>query len=127
MKQTFGLVVPHLAMRSNMLFDALLKLCTTSYEVNHSRMGSISSPITSRSSHLMYPIEHHLEQSKMWEVKLWSILTATERFLTDPPRSWEDGLAKNSFLHMIYVPIPESSPLQALNECMLWLLARLSK
>lgn len=127
MRQTFGLVVPHLAMRSDMLFDALLKLCDTSYAANLYFLGSTDGPATNYSSHLTYPIKHHLEDSKMWEVKLWSVLTATEGFLIDPPQSWEDALAKNNFLHMVYAQIAENSPFRAMNERMLWLLARLGK
>ncbi|KAL7948827.1 hypothetical protein V8C42DRAFT_230389 [Trichoderma barbatum] len=125
MKQTFGLVVPRLAMRSDMLFDALLRLCTTSYSASLYYLRSTDSPTTSHSSHLTYPIEYHLEHSKMWEVKLWSVLTAAEGFLIDPPQSWEDALAKNNFLHMVYTQMAENSPLRVMNERMLWLLARL--
>ncbi|UKZ83258.1 hypothetical protein TrVFT333_011065 [Trichoderma virens FT-333] len=125
MRQTFGLVVPHLATRSDMLFDALLKLCATSYEASLHSLMLTDSP-TSHSSHLTFPIEYHLEHAKMWEVKLWSVLTVAEGFLIDPPQSWEDALVKNNFLQMVYNQRAENSPLRALNERMLWLLARLS-
>lgn len=128
MDQTFGLVIPRLAMRSDMLFDALLKLCTTSYEAGLGHSTSTNSPLENRSSQSSYPIEHRLEQSKMWEVKLWSIITAVERFIFEPPPSWEDDtLWENNFLHIIYTQISESSPLHAINQRMLWLLVRLSK
>ncbi|KAL5093455.1 hypothetical protein Trisim1_011258 [Trichoderma cf. simile WF8] len=65
--------------------------------------------------------------AKMWEVKLWSVLTAAEGFLADPPKSWDNALAKNNFLHIVYTQMAENSPLRVLNERMLWLLARFSK
>ncbi|KAL7954487.1 hypothetical protein V8C34DRAFT_20082 [Trichoderma compactum] len=125
MGQTFGLVIPHLAMRSDILFDALLKLCATSYSATLYSSMSNNSPATD-SSHLIYPIEHHLEHAKMWEVKLWSVLTAAEGFLVDPPKSWDYALARNNFLHIVYTQMAENSPLRVLNERMLWLLARFS-
>ncbi|KAK0758309.1 hypothetical protein N5P37_008706 [Trichoderma harzianum] len=125
MGQTFGLVIPHLAMRSGMLFDALLKLCATSYSATFYSSTSTNSP-TSDSSHLVYPIEYHLEHAKMWEVKLWSVLTAAEGFLVDPPKSWDNALAGNNFLHIVYTQMAENSPFRVLNECMFWLLARFS-
>lgn len=82
---------------------------------------------TNYSSHLIYPIEYHLEHAKMWEVKLWSVLTAAEGFLVDPPKSWDNALARNSFLHIVYAQMAENSPLRVLNERMLWLLARFSE
>lgn len=126
MGQTFGLVIPHLAMRSDMLFDALLKLCATSYSATLYSSMPTNSP-ASDSGHLVYPIEYHLEHAKMWEVKLWSVLTAAEGFLADPPKSWDNALAKNNFLHIVYTQMAENSPLRVLNERMLWLLARFSK
>ncbi|KAL6819183.1 hypothetical protein V8C40DRAFT_70429 [Trichoderma camerunense] len=125
MGQTFGLVIPHLAMRSEMLFDALLKLCATSYSATIYSSASNNSP-TSDSIHPVYPIEYHLEHAKMWEVKLWSVLTAAEGFLVDPPKSWDNALARNNFLHIVYTQMTENSPLRVLNERMLWLLARFS-
>ncbi|KAL7936546.1 hypothetical protein V8C35DRAFT_236178 [Trichoderma chlorosporum] len=126
-RQTFGLVVPHIATRSDISFDAFLKLCAASYATNSSSsIPTDNSTNQSRhSSHLIHPIEHHIEHAKMWEVKLWSVLTATERFLIEPPQLWEDALTKNNFLHMVYTQMAENSPLRVLNERMLWLLARL--
>ncbi|KAH0522561.1 hypothetical protein TsFJ059_006386 [Trichoderma semiorbis] len=123
MGQTFGLVIPHLAMRSDMLFYALLKLCATSYSATLNSSTLTNSP-TSDSSHLIYPTEYHLEHAKMWEVKLWSVLKAAECFLADPPNSWDNALARNNFLHMVYTQMAENSPLRVLNERMFWLLAR---
>lgn len=126
MGQTFGLVIPHLAMRSDMLFDALLKLCATSYSATLGSSMPTNSP-TGNLNHLEYPIESHLEHAKMWEVKLWSVLKVAEGFLVDPPKSWDDALASNNFLHLVYTQIAENSPLRVLNERMLWLLARFSE
>ncbi|KAM6487431.1 hypothetical protein HDV62DRAFT_386064 [Trichoderma sp. SZMC 28011] len=115
MGQTFGLVIPHLAMRSDMLFDALLKLCATSYSATLGSSMPTNSP-TGNLNHLEYPIESHLEHAKMWEVKLWSVLKVAEGFLVDPPKSWDDALASNNFLHLVYTQIAENSPLRVLNE-----------
>ncbi|KAL7913976.1 hypothetical protein GGI35DRAFT_231380 [Trichoderma velutinum] len=126
MGQTFGLVIPHLAMRSDMLFHALLKLCATSYSATLYSSMSTNSP-TSDSNHLLCPVEYHLEHAKMWEVKLWSVLTAAEGFLVDPPKSWDNVLARNNFLQIVYTQMAENSPFRVLNERMLWLLARFSE
>ncbi|KAL6863516.1 hypothetical protein J3F83DRAFT_762383 [Trichoderma novae-zelandiae] len=119
-RQTFGLVMPHLATRSDMSFDALLKLSATSYAANPHDRGSNHSYPTGE-SHITYPIE----QSRMWQVKLWSILTAVEGFLIDPPRSWDNALAKDNCLHMVCSQMAGSSSLREINEKMIWLLARL--
>ncbi|KAL6907145.1 hypothetical protein GGI43DRAFT_420899 [Trichoderma evansii] len=124
-KQTFGLVIPHLAMRSDLSFDALLELCRASYKIHHYHIGSAGSPMTTDTSHLTDPIENFLEQSKPWEVNLWPILAATKKFLTDPPEAWDDALRKSNFLQKTYSHILESSPPNILNVHMLWLLARL--
>lgn len=87
---------------------------------------SNNSPATDP-SHLIYPIEYHLEHAKMWEVKLWAVLTAAEGFLVDPPKSWDYALARNNFLHIVCAHMAENSPLRVLNERMLWLLARFSE
>lgn len=126
-KQTFGLVVPLLAMRSDLSFDALLELCRASYNIHHYHMGSTGSPMATNTNHLTYSMESCFEQSKPWEVKLWSILAATEKFLTYPPEEWEDALRKDDILPKIYVHIHESSPSNDLSVHMLWLLARLGK
>lgn len=81
--------------------------------------------MASNTNHLKYSVESCLEQSKPWEVRLWSILAATEKFFTDPPEEWEDALRKHDILQKTYVDIHESSPPNDLNVHMLWLLARL--
>ncbi|PTB68122.1 hypothetical protein BBK36DRAFT_1114251, partial [Trichoderma citrinoviride] len=126
MDQTFGLVVPHLATRSDMLFDALLNLCAVSYANNPHDQGSHHSHPTNGDP-VTYPIQHGLEHSKTWEAKLWSILTATKDFLIKPPQSWDAALANNASLHMIYSQMAESGPLRGVDERMLWLLARLGE
>ncbi|KAL7811179.1 hypothetical protein V8C44DRAFT_330885 [Trichoderma aethiopicum] len=122
--QTFGLVIPHLATRSDMSFDALLKLCATSYATWPHARGSLRNHSASgrRSPH---PSEDQVECSKMWEIKLWATLEAAEGFLTHPPGSWDDALIKNGHLHMVYSQMAESSPLRQVNENMICLLARL--
>ena len=126
MDQTFGLVVPHLATRSDMLFDALLNLCAISYANNPRDQESHHSHPTNGDP-ITYSIQHGLEHSKTWEAKLWSILTSTKDFLIKPLESWDAALANNASLHMIYSQMAESGPLRGLNERMLWVLARLGE
>lgn len=123
-KQTFGLVVPHLAMRSELSFDALLELCGASYNIHHGHMDSTKHPKVTRTSDLTYTIKSHIEQSQPWEVNLWSMLAVTKKFLTDPPELWEDALSKNNVLHKTFL---EHSSLNDLNVRIVWLLARLGK
>lgn len=124
MKQTFGLVVPHLAMRSDLSFDALLELCSASYNIHHDHTDSSNSPMETRTCDLTHTIQNSIEHSQPWEVNLWSILAATKNFLADPPESWEDTLSKNNILHEAFL---ERSSSNDLNACMVWLLARLGK
>ncbi|KAL7923720.1 hypothetical protein ACQKWADRAFT_41894 [Trichoderma austrokoningii] len=120
--QTFGLVVPHLAMRSDLSFNALLELCAASYKIHHDHMDFIERPTKTHTNDVTHPMKQYLEQFKPWEVNLWSILAATEKFLTESPQSWEDALSKNSLLYKTFL---ESSSSNVLNTRMLWLLARL--
>lgn len=123
-KQTFGLVIPHLAMRSELSYDALLDLCSASYNIHHDHTDSSRSPMATRTGDLTNTIRNHVEQFKPWEVHLWSILAVTKNFLTDPPESWEDALSKNDLLHKAFF---ECSSSNDLNARMMWLLARLGK
>lgn len=123
-KQTFGLVVPHLAMRSELSFDALLELCSASYNIHHGHRDSNKYPMETRTSNLTHTIESHIEQSQPREVNLWSILATTKKFLADPPESWEDAWSKTGLLHKTSL---ENSSLNDLNMRMAWLLARLGK
>lgn len=124
MKQTFGLVVPHLAMRSEVSFDALLELCSASYNIHHDHTDASNSPMETRTSDFTYTIKNSIEHSQPWEVNLWSILAVTKNFLTDPPGSWKDTLSKSNILHKAFL---ERSSSNDLNACMVWLLARLGK
>ncbi|KAH0495107.1 hypothetical protein TgHK011_008677 [Trichoderma gracile] len=121
--QTLGLVIPHLATRSDVSFDALLGLCATSYakspgdrESNHDKSVN--------GGHITDSTQYSLEHSKLWEVKLWSILTAARGFLIDPPQSWDGALANNRSMHVVYSQVAEGGPLRQVNRCILWLLAR---
>jgi hypothetical protein len=126
-KQTFGLVVPQLAMRSELSFDALLELCSASYKIHHNSIELAGSEMTTHTRDPTYLIEDRLAQLNTWEADLISILAATKKFLAEAPKSWEDILSKNNFLHKSYCHILETSSSNILNTRMLWLLARLGK
>ncbi|TFB02190.1 hypothetical protein CCMA1212_005719, partial [Trichoderma ghanense] len=123
MSQTCGLVIPHLARRSDMLFDALLDLCAISNASSPGDRESNYNQSTNRDP-ITYTMQYDLEHSKTWEAKLWSLLTAAKGFLNDLPQSWDVALANDKSLQMIYSQVAEGGPLERVDECMLWLLAR---
>ncbi|KAL7823160.1 hypothetical protein V8C26DRAFT_385562 [Trichoderma gracile] len=123
LNQTFGLVIPHLATRSDVAFDALLDLCATSYakspgDYNPNDDQSVNG------GHITESTQYSLEHSKLWAVKLSSILTAAKGFLIESPQSWDGALASNRSMHVVYSQVAEGGPLRQVDNCMLWLLAR---